>query len=126
MAAPATTSQTSLPSHSGPIVLMATRRPVSSLPTRPCSMPTPKSKPSRMKKPVHSTAMAMNQKSASVMTSSVDVGRLGGLRFVAGGRRQGFARVAQHQYQRDDRECRVEQKEDDKADRDRGGAHRWR
>ena len=33
MAAPATISQTSLPSHSGPIVLMAARRPASSRPT---------------------------------------------------------------------------------------------
>ena len=33
MAAPATISQTSLPSHSGPIVLIAARRPASSRPT---------------------------------------------------------------------------------------------
>ena len=51
--APATISQTSLPSHSGPMVLMAARRPASSCRPAPCSMPTPKSNPSRMKKPVH-------------------------------------------------------------------------
>ena len=51
IAAPATISQTSLPSHSGPIVLIAARRPASSPPTALCSMPTPKSNPSRMKKP---------------------------------------------------------------------------
>ena len=61
IAAPATMSQTSLPSHSGPIVLMAARRSASSVPTTSCSMPTPKSKPSRTKKPVHKTAMTMNQ-----------------------------------------------------------------
>ena len=61
MAAPATISQTSLPSHSGPIVLIAARRPASSVPTTACSMPTPKSNPSRMKKPVHKIAMMMYQ-----------------------------------------------------------------
>jgi len=61
MAAPATISHTSLPSHSGPIVLMAARRPASSRPTALCSMPTPKSKPSRTKKPVHKIAMTLNQ-----------------------------------------------------------------
>ncbi len=61
MPAPATISQTSLPSHSGPIVLIAARRPASSRPTRLCSMPTPKSNPSRTKNPVHKTAMMMYQ-----------------------------------------------------------------
>ena len=61
MAAPATISQTSLPSHSGPIVLMAARRPASSVPITLCSMPTPKSNPSRMKNPVHKMAMMMYQ-----------------------------------------------------------------
>ena len=61
MAAPATISQTSLPSHSGPIVLIAARRSASSRPTTLCSMPTPKSNPSRMKNPVHKIAMTMNQ-----------------------------------------------------------------
>jgi len=61
MPAPATISQTSLPSHSGPIVLIAARRPTSSRPTTLCSMPTPKSNPSSRKNPVHRTAMTMNQ-----------------------------------------------------------------
>ena len=78
MAATATISQTSLPSHSGPIVLMAARRPASSWPTRPCSMPTPKSNPSRMKNPVHRTAMTMNQ-NGTMMTSILNSwdGRVG-------------------------------------------------
>ena len=67
IAAAATISQTSLPSHSGPMVLIAARRPASSLPTMPCSMPTPKSKPSRMKKPVHKMAMTMNQNGTSLI-----------------------------------------------------------
>ena len=61
MAAPATTSQTSLPSHSGPMVLITARRLGSSVPTAWCSMPTPKSNPSRTKKPIHKIAMTMNQ-----------------------------------------------------------------
>ena len=61
MPAPATISQTSLPSHSGPIVLIAARRPASPVPTTLCSMPTPKSNPSRMKNPVQKNAMTMNQ-----------------------------------------------------------------
>ena len=49
MAAPATTSQTSLPSQMGPIELTATRRSTSFFPTNECSIPTPKSNPSKMK-----------------------------------------------------------------------------
>ena len=71
MLAPATISQTSLPSHSGPIVLMAARRPASSWPTTLCSMPTPKSNPSRMKKPVHRTAMTMNQNGMRAIVTSI-------------------------------------------------------
>ena len=41
------------------------RRPALSPPTAPCSTPTPKSKPSRTKKPVHRTAMTMNQNGTS-------------------------------------------------------------
>ena len=61
MAAPATTSQTSLPSQSGPIELIATRRSTSSRPTKRCSAPTPKSNPSSTKKPVQKTATMTNQ-----------------------------------------------------------------
>ena len=59
--APATISQTSLPSHQGPIVPIATRRSSSVLPTIVCSTPTPKSKPSSTKNPTHRTAMTTNQ-----------------------------------------------------------------
>ena len=59
--APATISHTSLPSQYGPMLLMATRRSRSVLPTTPCSTPTPRSKPSRMKKPVQKKAMMMYQ-----------------------------------------------------------------
>ncbi len=52
VAAPATTSHTSLPSHqAGPIVLSATRRSVSVRPTIVCSIPTPKSNPSEHEEP---------------------------------------------------------------------------
>ena len=79
MAAPATISQTSLPSHSGPMVLMAARRSASVRPTTLCSMPAPKSNPSRMKNPVHKIAMTMNQNGtkALIRTPSVLDGRQG-------------------------------------------------
>src|SRR5690349_23017000 len=70
MAAPATISHTSLPSHSGPIVLIAALRSASSLPTALCSMPTPKSKPSRMKNPVQKNAMTMNQNGMSLLMAT--------------------------------------------------------
>ena len=59
--APATISHTSLPSHQGPMVLIATRRSVSLRPMNRCSAPTPKSNPSSTKKPTQKTAMMMNQ-----------------------------------------------------------------
>ena len=61
MAAPATISHTSLPSHHGPIVLIATRRSVSERPINRCSAPTPKSNPSSTKNPIQKTTMMMNQ-----------------------------------------------------------------
>src|SRR4249920_1647683 len=76
MPAPATISQTSLPSHNGPIVLMAARRPASSVPITLCSIPTPKSNPSRMKKPVHKMAMMMYQNGMRLLiVTSVQDGR---------------------------------------------------
>ncbi len=63
MAAPATISQTSLPSQTGPMVFTATRRSRSLRPTNECNIPTPKSKPSRMKNPIQKTATMTNQKS---------------------------------------------------------------
>ena len=64
MAAPATISQVSFMSQTGPIVLIITRRPVSSLPSTGRSMPTPKSKPSRKKYPANRNATSTNQNSA--------------------------------------------------------------
>src|ERR1700723_3017129 len=128
MAAAATISQTSLPSHSGPIVLMAARRPASSLPTALCSMPTPKSKPSRAKKPVHRTAMTMNQNGIRlpIVTSVLD-GRDRGVRLGLGSRRREFlTRVLQHEQEIDGAERAVERDEGDDADPEPGGADGWR
>src|SRR5271157_6353159 len=105
MPAPATISQTSLPSHSGPIVLMTARRPASSVPITLCSMPTPKSNPSRMKKPVHKMAMMMYQNGMRllIMTPfSVQDGRDRRVRVGLGARgRELLAGVPQHQDQLD-------------------------
>src|SRR6516162_1876522 len=65
MPAAATMSHTSLASQNGPIVLMATRRSRSVRPTKEWSAPTPRSKPSRMKKPVQKVATTMYQKICS-------------------------------------------------------------
>src|SRR6266516_2856327 len=132
MAAPATISHTSLPSHSGPIVLITVRRPASSRPMIPCSMPTPRSNPSSAKKPVHSTAMRMNQNWASVIAASpqsVEHRGHAGLGFT-GRRREGrvgaelAARVPQHEHQVKERQADVEPDEDDHADDQVGEADR--
>ncbi len=70
MTAPATMSHTSLPSQTGPIALIRTRRSMSLRPRTACSMPTPKSKPSRTKNPTQKMAAMMNQRSPSVMAAS--------------------------------------------------------
>ena len=57
VAAPATTSHTSFPSQMGPMELTAMRRSTSSFPTNECSIPTPKSNPSKMKNPTQKMAM---------------------------------------------------------------------
>src|SRR5690348_11959390 len=126
MAAPATISQTSLPSHSGPIVLIAALRSASSLPTAPCSMPTPKSNPSRMKNPVHSTAMRMNQNGTRLlMATSILDGGHGRVRLCLGPRgRELLAGVLQHQQQLNRGDHRVHQDECRQADRDPGGGQR--
>ena len=120
MAAPATISQTSLPSHSGPIVLMTARRPASSAPITPCSMPTPKSNPSRMKNPVHSTAMMMYQNGTRpliVTPFSVQDGRQRRVRVGLGARgRELLAGVPQHQQQVDGAQRAVQQDEYHQAD----------
>jgi hypothetical protein len=61
IAAPAVISQTSLPSQTGPMVLSMTRLLGSSLAVISMCMPTPRSKPSRSRKPIQRIAMAMNQ-----------------------------------------------------------------
>src|SRR5262252_6270540 len=127
IAAAATISQTSLPSHSGPIVLIAARRPASSRPTAVCSMPTPKSNPSRTKNPVHKMVMTMNQNGTSLIAGPLVLdGGHGHVRVgAAGGRgRQSPAGVPQHQDQVDGAEGPVEQDEDHQADGDPGGADR--
>lgn len=75
MAAPPTINHTSLPSHTGPMVLSAVRRNGSGspIPTRAngsINMPTPKSKPSRMKKPRNSIPMMPNHTSCSPIGSA--------------------------------------------------------
>src|SRR5689334_17015186 len=126
MAAPATISQTSLPSHSGPIVLMAARRPASSPPTGLCSMPTPKSNPSRMKKPVHRIAMTMNQNGMRlpILTSVLDSRHRRVHVGLRSRRRELFTRVAQHQQEVDGAEGAVEQDKSDQADPQPGSAER--
>src|SRR5215475_3377473 len=123
MDAPATISQTSLPSHSGPIVLITARRPASSLPTGMCSMPTPKSNPSRMKKPVHKNAMRMNQNGTSALIATSILDSRHGCVFLSGGarRRELFTGVLQHQQQVHSGDHRVHQHEYGQADRDPGG-----
>src|SRR6202035_5005261 len=124
MLAPATISQTSLPSHSGPIVLMAARRSMSSRPTKLCSMPTPKSKPSRTKKPVHKTAMTMNQNGIRVpIATSILDGRDRGIHVGLGSwRREFLARVLEHEQEIDRAERAVEGDERQDADPQPGGA----
>ena len=54
-------SQTSFASQTSPIVLMMARRSSSFLPRKGNGMPTPKSKPSMKKNPIHSAAIRKNQ-----------------------------------------------------------------
>src|SRR5262245_33795291 len=127
IAAPATISQTSLPSHSGPIVLMAARRSASLRPTTLCSMPTPKSNPSRTKKPVHKIAMTMNQNGTKLLIGIPSVPDCGqGCvyfgRFAQG--RQLLTRVPQHEPQVDGAERAVQQDECDQADPQPGDTDR--
>src|SRR5580693_357175 len=118
MAAAATISQTSLPSQSGPIVLMAARRPASSVPITACSMP--KSNPSRTKNPVHKMAMMMYQN--GIIVTSIQDGRYRRVRVGLGARgRELLAGVPQHQQQVDGGEHAVEQDERDQADPQPGG-----
>src|SRR5579859_3063537 len=114
IAAPATISHTSLPSHSGPIVLIAARRPGSPPPTSPCTIPTPKSNPSSTKKPVHSTAISKNQNSTSVNEFPLVLHRRdAGLGAGPGLRGRDLGRLApgeaDHQHRVDDRDRGVDE-----------------
>src|SRR5215467_6572365 len=127
MPAPATISQTSLPSHSGPIVLIAARRPASSRPIRLCSMPTPKSNPSRTKNPVHKNAMTMYQNGTRLLigTPLVLNGRKGQVRVgLRAGGREFLAGVLQHEEQVDGGDRAVDHDEGDQADPQPGGRQR--
>ena len=86
VAPPAVSSQTSLPSQVGPMVLTITRRSLSSRPRMGSSIATPKSKPSRKKKPTHSTAISRNQTTFSAGTAVSSSGiRLSSVREGHGG-----------------------------------------
>src|SRR4029077_3470533 len=95
-----------------------------------CSMPTPKSNPSSTKKPVHSTAMTMNQNWVSDMPALLvphrghrDVGGISPVRR-AGQWLQVPPRVAQHQEQVQEGEGHIYQYENHQADDHVRGAHR--
>src|SRR4051794_24715862 len=91
-------------------------------PTKVCSTPTPKSKPSSTKKPVQKKATTLNQKVSSDM--SVGQGRDGLTRLGVGG--QAAAGVAEHQHQLGHAERGVERREHREADPDLGRADRRR
>src|SRR3954451_10442236 len=122
IAAPATISQTSLPSQNGPIAFRAVWRSRSSRPTIVCSMPTPKSKPSRTKNPVQKKATTMNQKVSSDMSVGQGGDGLARLGLVG----QAAPGVAEHQHELRDTERDVQEREDDEADHDLGRADRRR
>src|SRR5262245_24030619 len=125
IAAAATTSQTSFPSHSGPIALIAARLPASSRPTTPCRMPTPKSNPSSTKNPIHSMVIRMNQNGITPLLSASPplapvshsvLGRRDPLVLAGPGRSGGLgrqfpARVPQHEQQVHHPERQVQQHE---------------
>src|SRR6266545_4298507 len=110
MPAAATISHTSLPSQTGPMVAIATRRPASSRPTTPWSMPTPKSKPSSTRNPVHSTVRTMNQKvTRDIANASVGEVEDGFLVLRCGGDgSELLAGEVQHQRHGDDRQDDVQ------------------
>src|SRR5262245_18345699 len=125
MAVAAITGHISLPSHSGPIVLTIVIRSMSSRARRRWRMPTPKSNPSRTKKPVQKIATMMNQTLTKDMGASLHrggdgrlIGRLGRRR------RQAAAGVPHHQDDGDDPEDQIKQEKDDEARDDRARADR--
>ena len=68
--APATISQVSLRSHTGPMALMMRRRSVSERPSTGRLMPTPKSKPSSTKYMTNMNPMSRNQMSERSIAAS--------------------------------------------------------
>src|SRR3954452_16790612 len=120
------------------MVPMTARRPGSSWPTTPYSIPTPKSKPSSRQNPTHSTVRTRNQKATRVMEPSAvgpgplrcfgSVARFQLRRLLAG---LGGGLVgplppgeARHQTPVDDGEHPVERDEDDQAHHHGGRADR--
>ena len=96
------------------------------VPTTPCSMPTPKSKPSSTKNPVHSTAMTMNQNVVESSRPSVLIaGRRARPAVGTFGRRAPGGRTAASGSRRRP-ESAVEQEEDHEAGPTSAVAHRRR
>src|SRR6185312_9552484 len=124
--AAATMSQTSLPSHSGPMESSASCRSSSVCPTTACSMPTPKSKPSSTKNPVQNKATSTNQKIDKPIAGSLSVGHRPDPVLAAAAGRDGFdgfqppSGVPDHQPPGDHGEHRVEQEEGEDARRHHG------
>src|ERR1035437_9223348 len=137
MAPPAVSSQTSLPSHTGPTALRHMRRSVSSRLTSGLTMATPKSNPSRKKYPAHRSPMSANHVAPSpvkvVMATTpqssesdsvdepVDEGGIGSV-FVDLIER--MARRTNDQNHGDDSERRVHSDEDRQGEGHIGGRHR--
>src|SRR4051794_7492658 len=113
------------------MVLIRTRRSVSLRPSTGSSMPTPKSKPSSTRYPVHSTPSRMNQKVVSSTMDpqfSIPVRSVGeaergvvGFGLFRARVRNAFARIPFHQAEPDDGEYYVEQ-----GEYGQGGEHRER
>src|SRR5690625_3708826 len=132
MAPPAVISHTSLPSHTGPMVLSAARRcasavsvgPPAARPNGAISMPTPKSNPSSRKNPRNSAATTTNHTSCKPMAINSLRGSIGERQrrdlVVARRRRRdrfgvvvlgALHHVALQQPEPDDRQYRVDQGE---------------
>src|SRR5215218_9067260 len=108
------TSQTSLPSHTGPTVSSIVRRSSSSRATNGSSMPTPKSNPSSTKYVAQKTPIRQNQKTSSVTAPpSLREHR----RALLGDDRRVDAREAAHQDEVEHGEHRVEEQERAEAER---------
>src|SRR4249919_2691316 len=122
VAPPATTSHTSLPSHTGAIVSSIALRSRSSRPTKGSRIPTPKSNPSSMKYPAQRNAITQNQSVSRPISRppSVPHRRLGGLIGVgrARGRRRIDARIPAHEHEIGDPEEHIQRHEHGQAEPD--------